>query len=87
MKYSKFQKDIHEICVHFINKELEPYGKTYDDIFPDPDWFTKYTMTEKEYEDWKQYCIKYLMDNYKLPKGMAEKEMAWFGLDYGLKIQ
>ena len=35
-------------------------------------------------DEWKQWGIKYLRENLKINKKMAENEMLWFNLQYGL---
>ena len=50
------------------------------------DWYAQWTMTEEQYCEWKTFGIKYLIKTLKLSEESAEKEMAWFGLMYGLKF-
>jgi len=69
----------------FINKELEPHGLTYEDILKIPDWFIKYTTTEKESKEWIEWCVKKLRKN-GMSKKQAVKEVQWFDLMYGLRI-
>jgi hypothetical protein len=87
MKYAKFERDKEKIIEHFITKELEPFGKTYNDILNVENWFQIYTVTEEDYKAWKEYCIDYLRENYGMPKYRAVREMSWFGLQYGLKFK
>jgi hypothetical protein len=57
---------------------------TYDDILGVEDWFRKYTMTVEQGEEFKKWGKKYLMKNLKLYAKLAEREMQWFMLQYGL---
>jgi hypothetical protein len=43
-------------------------------------------MTEKQYDKWKNFGIKYLMKKLNMTEFKAQKEMAMFGLVYSLKI-
>jgi hypothetical protein len=72
-----------------INKmfELAELDITYDDIIGrTDDWFTQYTMTEDQYDQWKQWGEAYLIKNLKLTVKKAEYEMSMVGLMYGLKF-
>ena len=61
---------------------------TFDDIKDrKDDWFTQWTMTVAQSEEWREWGIAYLRKNLKMNKGLAEKEMTWFNLQWGLKYQ
>ena len=49
------------------------------------DWFTDWTMTLAQSEEWRAWGIAYLRKNLKMNKKLAEKEMAWFNVQWGLK--
>jgi hypothetical protein len=51
------------------------------------DWFTDWTMTVAQSEEWKAWGIAYLRKNLKMNKKLAEKEMAWFNVQWGLKYE
>ena len=87
MSWNKLRRDSEKVIHLFINKELEPFGVTVDDIKDDEKWFMKYEVTIQDNQDWVDWCIKYLRDNYKITKKTAKKEMMWFNLQYGLKIK
>jgi hypothetical protein len=60
---------------------------TYDDIKDRQDaWYMDWTMTEQQYNDWKEWGRKYLMKNLKQRSKQAEKDMMWVGLQWGLKF-
>lgn len=59
---------------------------TYEDIKGrKDDWFTDWTMTLAQSEEWRAWGIAYLRKNLKMNKKLAEKEMAWFNVQWGLK--
>jgi hypothetical protein len=60
------------------------YNVTYDDILGVEKWFQKYTMTVEQSEEFKKWGKKYLMKNLQMRAVMAEKEMMWFNLQWGL---
>jgi hypothetical protein len=61
---------------------------TYDDIKDRKDhWFQEWTMTMQQYEDWKVWGKKYIMKTFRFNAKLAEKEMMWIGLMWGLKCR
>jgi hypothetical protein len=44
-------------------------------------------MTVAQSEEWKAWGIAYLRKNLKMNKKLAEKEMAWFNVQWGLKYE
>jgi hypothetical protein len=61
---------------------------TYEDIKGrKDDWFTDWTMTLAQSEEWRAWGIAYLRKNLKMNKKLAEKEMAWFNVQWGLKYE
>ena len=72
-----------------INKMFEIAGHevTYDDIINRKDaWYTDWTMTVEQNEQWKKWGVEYLRKALRLRKIAAEKQMGWFALNYGLKF-
>ena len=79
-----------QAVVDLINQMFVMAGHevTYEDIKDRKDaWYTEWTMTMQEYEDWKIWGKKYLMKNLKLSTKLAEREMMWVGLQWGLKCR
>ena len=59
---------------------------TYDDIKDrKDDWYAQWTMTVEQGEEFKKWGKKYLMKELRLPAKMAEREMQWVNLQWGLK--
>jgi hypothetical protein len=62
------------------------HNMTYDDIKDrKDDWFSEWTMTEAQNEEWKDWGVAYIRKVFKANKTLAEKEMLWFNLQWGLK--
>ena len=61
------------------------HNVTYDDILGVEDWFTKYTMTVEQGEEFKEWGKRYLMKELRMRAKQAEKEMMWMNLQWGLK--
>jgi len=62
------------------------HNVTYEDIKGRKDnWWTEWTMTIAQADEWKAWGVDYLRKNLKLNKALAEKEMQWVNLQWGLK--
>jgi len=82
------EKKREKAVVDLINQMFIIAGHqvTYDDIKDRKDnWFQQWEMTVEQSEEWKKWGVKYLRENLKINKKMAENEMLWFNLQYGLK--
>ena len=72
-----------------INKmfELAGHDVTYDDIKDRKDaWYTDWTMTVEQHEQWMEWGAEYIRKSLRLRKLASEKTMSWFALNYGLKF-
>ena len=60
---------------------------TYEDIKDrKDDWYTQWTMTMAQNDEWKAWGKKYLIKNLRINAKLAEREMAWVSLQWGLKF-
>jgi hypothetical protein len=84
-----YQEKIDQSVIDLINELFKIAGHTitYDDVKDRKDrWFTEYTITEKQYDKWKNFGVKYLMKKLDMTELKAQKEMAMFALMYNLKF-
>lgn len=59
---------------------------TYNDIVGRKDrWYIEWTMTVAQAEEWKKWGVDYIRKNLKMNKALAEREMMWINLQWGLK--
>jgi hypothetical protein len=86
---TKKSKD--EIIVEtMINKmfEIAGHNVTFEDIKGRTDnWYQQWTMTESQNKEWREWGTKYLKKQKHLVKYYAERQMAMFDLNYGLKLE
>ena len=78
------------IAETLINKMFEVAGHqvTYDDIKGRTDnWYQQWTMTEAQNHEWMLWGIDYLRKQLKINKMLAEREMGWINLSWGLKTR
>jgi hypothetical protein len=73
-----------KLFIELINKQLEPFGKTYDDVVNIPNWYMNYKTTPEEQKKFTDYCANRISKELGLTKKMAEMEASWFILQWGL---
>jgi hypothetical protein len=75
--------------IDIINKMFEIAGHdvTYDDIKDrKDDWYTQWTMTMTQNDEWKEWGIVEIRKRFRYNKKLAEREMAMIILQWGLKF-
>lgn len=75
--------------IDLINEMFRIAGHevTYEDIKDrKDDWYTQWTMTMAQNDEWKSWGKTYLIKNLKLNTKYAEREMAMVSLMWGLKF-
>ena len=77
----------HNIAEHLLQKQLDYVGKTLADVKDDPKWYLNNTMTQKQDNEWKEYCIDEIKRVYNFTWQQASVEFEWFNLGYGLSIK
>jgi len=78
-----------QMVVDMINKMFEIAGHevTYEDVKDRKDaWYSDWTMTEAQYDEWKAWGKKYLQTKLRMYAKMAERQMEMIGLMWGLKF-
>jgi len=75
------------ILKKLINKQLEPYNKTYKDIESDPNWTHKFETTKEAQEEYINWAVDYLITEMKFSRKLAEIEISWFILNHGIVIE
>lgn len=81
-KHAKFIEDA-------INKMFEIAGHdvTFDDVKDrTDDWYTQWTMTEAQNNEWKEWGVAEIRKRFRYNKQWAEKEMSMITLMWGLKF-
>ena len=83
------QEKIDKSIIDLINEMFRIAGHevTYEDIKGRKDnWYTQWTMTMAQNDEWQAWGKKYLAKNLKLNSKYAEREMAMVSLMWGLKF-
>lgn len=78
-----------QMVIDMINEMFKIAGHdvTYDDIKDrKDDWYTNWTMTEAQYDEWKYWGEKYLRKKFRMNSKLAERQMSMIGLMWGLKF-
>lgn len=74
-----------EAFITLVNKQLEPFNKTYEDVRGIDGWYMQYVVTPEQESDFIKWGVQYLKETLSLSTTHAEKEMSWFILQWGLK--
>lgn len=83
------QEKEEQSVVDLINEMFRIAGHevTYDDIKDRKDaWYSEWTMTVAQNEEWQKWGKKYLMKKHNMYAKRAEKEMQWISVMWGLKF-
>lgn len=78
------REKINQVFVELINLQLKPHGKCYDDVKGDPDWYMRYNTTRENEQVFMKEGTELIRKKLRLNKKMAEMEMSWFILQWGL---
>jgi hypothetical protein len=73
-----------KVFVALVNKQLEPHGVTYDKVKNDPEWYIRYKTTPEAEKDFITWGTNLIIKELRLSKKLAENEMSWFILQWGL---
>jgi hypothetical protein len=80
----------HDIAVVLIDKMFEISGHEvrFKDIEGRTDnWYQQYLMTEQQNQEWREWGKAFIKKQLRTNEKSAASEMAWFDLNYGLKIK
>jgi len=83
------QEKVDNTIIYLINImfKISNHDMTFDDIKDrKDDWYSQFTMTEEQNNEWKNKGIEYLIKHFKMNKRLAQREMEMFNFNYGLKI-
>lgn len=72
------------VFISLVNKQLEPFGVSYEDVKTNPDWYMEYRTSEEDETKFINWGIELIRKELKLSKKMATMEMNWFILQWGL---
>jgi len=73
-----------EVFIELVNLQLTPHNKTYEDVVGDPEWYMKYNTTREDEKHFMKAGVDLIKTKLKMTKKLAEQEMSWFILQWGL---
>jgi hypothetical protein len=74
------------IADHLVEYQLNMVGKTIAEAYKTEEWYHKWTMTDEQFEEFKNYAIPLLKKIFRCNKRKAESIFSWFILQFGLRI-
>ena len=83
------EEKIKQFNISAINMQFEiaEHNKTYEDALLEEKFFDKYTITEEQEKQFKDWYIKTVRKLFRCTKKLAEHEYSWWHLNYGLKLE
>ena len=78
-----------QVAQTLINEmfKIAGHNVTFEDIKGRQDnWYQQWTITVEQNDRWVEWGKSYIKKELRLPKKLAEREMQWFALGYGLKL-
>ena len=73
-----------KVFIELVDLQLKPNGKSYTDVKGDPEWYMKFKTTRKSEKAFIAEGAEIIRKKLGLTKKLAEKEMSWFILQWGL---
>lgn len=73
-----------EVFIELINLQLAPHNKKYEDVAGIADWYMQYSTTREREQEFIEKATQILRSKLKMSKAVAEKEINWFILQWGL---
>jgi hypothetical protein len=74
------------ISDHLVEYQLDMVGKTIAEAYKTENWFSKWTFTDEQHNQFKAYAIPLIKKVFKCNKKRAEGIFGWFDLQFGLRI-
>lgn len=71
---------------HLVDYQLTMVGKTVAEAMKTPEWYSKWTMTDEQQNQLRDYAIPLIKKIFKCNKKRAEGIFGWFLLQFGLRI-
>ena len=76
--------NIKQVFKELVNMQLAPFGKCYEDVAGDPEWYMKYKTTREQEKGFMEAGVELIVNKLNMSRTLAEKEMSWFILQWGL---
>ncbi|NBO79624.1 MAG: hypothetical protein EBV27_08395 [Actinobacteria bacterium] len=75
------------VSMHLVEYQLAMVGKTLAEAKDNPLWYSDWTMTTAQHEEFKKYAIPLLKKVFKYNTKKAQNTFDWFNLQFGLRIK
>jgi hypothetical protein len=74
------------ISEHLVDYQLAMIGKTIEEARITEFWYSEWTMTQAQHEEFKKYAIPLLKKVFKFNTRKAESTFQFFDFQFGLRI-
>jgi hypothetical protein len=89
-KRLSYQEKRDNLIIEILNKMFEFAGHkvTFEDIKDRQDaWYNDWTITEDQYDKWKEWGTKQIKKKLKYTDVYADRQMSMIGSNWGLKFE
>jgi hypothetical protein len=73
-----------KVFIALINRQLEPFGVTYDEVKDNPNWYMEYRTTEEAEREFMDWGVALIRKELRMSAQRAKMEMNWFILQWGI---
>jgi hypothetical protein len=74
------------IADHLVDYQLNMVGRTIAEAIKTEKWYSEWTMTEEQHEQFRAYALPLIKKIFKCNKKRAEGIFGLFNLQFGLRI-
>jgi len=75
------------VSMHLVEYQLAMIGKTLAEAKDNPLWYSEWTMTTEQHEQFRKYAIPLLKKVFRYNTKKAQNTLDWFNLQFGLRIK
>jgi hypothetical protein len=75
------------IADHLVDYQLGMIGKSTQEAHMTKEWYSKWTLTQEQHDQFKTYALPLLKKVFKCSKSKAESIFDFFDLQFGLRIK
>lgn len=75
------------VSMHLVEYQLAMIGKTLAEAKDNPLWYSEWTMTAEQHEQFRKYAIPLLKKVFRYNTKKAQNTLDWFNLQFGLRIK
>ena len=85
-KYAYMGINRTNISDHLVDYQLGMVGRTIAEAYKTENWFSKWTITDEQHDQFKAYAIPLIKKAFKCNRRRAEDAFSQFDFTFGLRV-